>query len=509
MAIITTYWGLDGLIIFTTIMIAAYLYMTRKFKYWKKRGVLEIPPTPFFGNFTECLFLKKSPADYLKQLYDQAKGLRYMGFYIFDKPFLLVRDRELVKNILVKDFNQFNNRYNTADPSDRLGYANLFFMRDESWKTLRVKLTPFFTSGKMKKMFYLMTQCTDHLGAYLDALGLEGNGKEVEVKELTAKFTTDVIGSTAFGLDVNSFKDPNADFRKYGKMIFYYNIVRGFEMLSIFFLPSVVRMARVKMMGEKPTAFLRKVFWETLTERMKSGEKRNDLIDILIELKQNNSDQNINGFEFDGDDLLAQAASFFVAGFEPASTTATFALHELAVHPEIQDRLRKEVLEALDKNDGKITYDMVMSLPYLDMIVSETLRLYPTLGYLNRMPNDTYKVPNSDLVLEKGTPVYISMLGMHLDPQYFPEPHKFDPERFNEENKRNIPPCVYFPFGEGPHACIGNRFGLLQTKLILFKIVSKVKISPSSRTLIPAQVEPKGAMLSPLNNVLYLNLQKL
>lgn len=129
-----------------------------------------------------------------------------------------------------------------------------------------------------------------------DDFMLAGNGKEVEVKELTAKFTTDVIGSTAFGLDVNSFKDPNADFRKYGKMIFYYNIVRGFEMLSIFFLPSVVRMARVKMMGEKPTAFLRKVFWETLTERMKSGEKRNDLIDILIELKQNNSDQNINGF---------------------------------------------------------------------------------------------------------------------------------------------------------------------------------------------------------------------
>lgn len=98
-----------------------------------------------------------------------------------------------------------------------------------------------------------------------------------------------------------------------------------------------------------------------------------------------------------------------------------------------------------------------MTLPYLDMVVSETLRMYPPLGYLNRITVEPYKIPNSNFVLEKDTPVYISMLGMHYDPEYFPNPEKFDPERFSEENKRNIPSCVYFPFGEGPHACIGMR----------------------------------------------------
>lgn len=98
------------------------------------------------------------------------------------------------------------------------------------------------------------------------------------------------------------------------------------------------------------------------------------------------------------------------------------------------------------------------SLPYLDMVISETLRMYPPLGYLNRLATQTYKVPEFNLVIEKGTPVYISMLGLHYDPEYFPNPSKFDPERFNEENKRNRPPCVYFPFGEGPHACIGKEF---------------------------------------------------
>lgn len=69
--------------------------------------------------------------------------------------------------------------------------------------------------------------------------------------------------------------------------------------------------------------------------------------------------------------------------------------------------------------------------------MSETLRMYPPLGYLNRNAVQKYKVPEYDLVIEKDTPVYISMLGLHYDPEYFPNPNKFDPERFNEVNKRN------------------------------------------------------------------------
>lgn len=174
MALITGYLGLDGMIIFMTLMIIAYLYMTRKFNYWKKRGILQMTPTPFFGNFKECLFLKKAPAYFLKEIYDETKELPYVGFYVLDKPFLLINDRELVKNILVKDFSYFSDRYIMADPNDRIGYANLFFMRNPSWKTIRTKLTPFFTSGKMKKMFDLMLECGKHLDDYLDSLKLEG-----------------------------------------------------------------------------------------------------------------------------------------------------------------------------------------------------------------------------------------------------------------------------------------------------------------------------------------------
>ncbi|RLU24065.1 hypothetical protein DMN91_004274 [Ooceraea biroi] len=429
MALITDCWGQDVVIVVAILIIIAYLYMTRNFKYWQKRGILELSPTPFFGNFAQCLFLRRAPADFLKDLYDRAKGLPYVGFYVLDKPFLLLCDRELVKNIMIKDFNQFSDRYSGASPTDRIGYATLFFLQNPAWKIVRNKLSPFFTSGKLKNMFNLMLECGDNLEKYLESLGLEGDGKTIEVIELIGKFTTDIVGSTAYGLNCNSFKYPNTEFRKYARMIFTYTLKRAYELLSVFFLPHIVRMLNMQVFGKETTNFMRKVFWETFTARMESNMKRNDLIDILVELKKTQGNKDIEGFKFDGDDLLAQPASFFSAGSETTAVSVAFLLHQLAVYPDIQTKLRSKILDALSKTNGEITYDMTMSLPYLEMVVSESLRMYPPLGYLNRIANNTYKMPNSDLVVEKGTPIFISMLGMHFDPEYFPNPNKFDPER--------------------------------------------------------------------------------
>nr|XP_012224505.1 PREDICTED: cytochrome P450 6k1-like [Linepithema humile]XP_012224506.1 PREDICTED: cytochrome P450 6k1-like [Linepithema humile]XP_012224507.1 PREDICTED: cytochrome P450 6k1-like [Linepithema humile] len=507
MALITAHWGLDGIIVLTTLVTAAYLFMTRKFNYWKNRGVTELQPTPFFGNFTDCMLFKKSPGYLMKDFYDQGKGLPYLGFFILDKPVLLIRDRELVKDVLIKDFNYFADRYSTADTKDRMGYVNLFFLKNPAWKILRGKLTPFFSSGKLKKMFELMVEVAKNVDTCLESLELVGEGKEMEVKDITAKYSIDMIACTAFGFNVNSLNNPDAEFLKYAKIIFEIDIVRGLEFFAMFFLPSIIKWTGTKSFG-KATEFLREVFWQAINERIKSDVKRHDLIDILIELKKSHGDQDVGGFKFDGDDLVAQAAIFFTGGFESSTTTITFTLYELAVYPEIQDRVRKEIFDALERSDGKITYDMIMSLSYLDMVVSEILRKYPPLPFLDRVTTNTYKVPDSDLVLEKDTPIYVSMLGMHYDPEYFPDPEKFDPERFNEENKRNIPSCAYFPFGEGPHSCIGLRLGLLQSKLGIIKILINYEVTPSRKTLIPMVFDPKALATSPLGGGMYLNIRK-
>ncbi|KAL0103190.1 hypothetical protein PUN28_017495 [Cardiocondyla obscurior] len=509
MALITPYWGLDGIIVVTTLFITLYLYMTRKFNYWKKRGVVEATPTPFFGSFVDCILLKKSPGLFFQELYDQAKGLPYIGFYVLDKPFILIRDRELVKNVLIKDFNSFVDRYGTPDQRDRLGYCNPFFLKNPAWKHLRTKLTPLFTSGKLKKIFELMLECGKNLDAYLKSLDLEDKELEMEVKDLTARFSTDIIGITAYGLNVNSVNNPDAEFRKHGRKIFDFDIIRAFEFLATFFFPPIVSILRLKFFGKETTNFLRDVLWGTITERIKSGAKRNDLIDHLIELRNTYADQDVGGFKYDGDDLVAQAAVFFTAGYETSSSAVSFTLYELAIHPEIQERLRKEIHDALEETDGKITYDMLTKLQYLDMVIAETLRMYPPLPFLDRVTLERYKVPNSDLVLEKNTPIYISMTGMHYDPEYYPDPNKFDPERFTEENKRNRPPCIYFPFGEGPRICIGMRMGLLQTKLAIVTILRNYEVTPSKNTPIPMVIDPKALLTTPVGGGINLNIRKI
>ncbi|KAI4500374.1 hypothetical protein M0802_004336 [Mischocyttarus mexicanus] len=508
MAFITDHWILDVTVIFLLLMITVYFYMTRRFNYWKNRNVMELKPIPFFGNFADCFFLRKCPGDFIMDLHNQSAGLPFMGFYVIDKPFFLVRDPELVKHILVKDFDYFSDKYSMTDQNDRLGWTNLFMIKNPAWKILRTKLTPIFTSGKLKKMFDLMLIVGDDLDTYLESLSLEGKGKTLDIKDLCAKFTTDLIGITAYGFKANSLIDPNAEFRKQGKKIFNFTWFRGFEILVMFFIPSLIKVIRANFFGKESGDFLRRVFWENVNHRKRSGIRKHDLVDLLIELQKNYKGQSFDGFEFDGDDLVAQAAVFFTGGFETSSTTLALSLYELAQQPEIQDRLRKEIMEALEKNDNKVTYEMVTNMPYLHMVVSETLRKYPVFPFIERITGKDYKLPGHDLILEKGTPVYISSMGLQYESQYYPEPNKYNPERFNEENKKDLTPYTYLPFGEGPHMCIGQRLGLLESKFGLTQILRKYQVTPCEKTIIPMRLDPKGFTITALGGI-YLNMSKL
>lgn len=174
MALLTRYFLLDGVIVLSSFIILLYLYMTRKFKYWKNRGVLEVTPTPFIGNFGDCLTTKISAGQWIDDIYNYGAGLPYVGLYIFDRPCLLIRDREIIKSILVRDFNYFQNRFVRASPDDPIGDMNLFMIKNPAWKIIRTKLTPIYTTGRLKRMFELMVEITDDLDVFMKQLNLSG-----------------------------------------------------------------------------------------------------------------------------------------------------------------------------------------------------------------------------------------------------------------------------------------------------------------------------------------------
>jgi len=157
------------------IFIALYLYFTRNFNFWQKLGIPYVKPKPFVGNFKECAFQKVNIGKHLQQIYEQHSDKPYVGIFSFDKPILFIRKVELVKNILVKDFQYFIDRVISFDEKlDTLFSRTLFVIKGQIWRNWRTNLTPVFTSGKMKKMFYLVDTCGKEMADCLEKASNNG-----------------------------------------------------------------------------------------------------------------------------------------------------------------------------------------------------------------------------------------------------------------------------------------------------------------------------------------------
>ncbi|KAJ8683698.1 hypothetical protein QAD02_019490 [Eretmocerus hayati] len=455
------------------------------------------------------LVLISTPEQFVKDLYAKSAGEKMFGFYIFDKPYLMLRDTDLIKDVFIKDFHNFSNKIAAGNDYDKLGDKSVFLTKNPPWKHIRPKLSPIFTSGKLKKMFQLMLEICHDFGEYLENLEIDDKiGKPIEVKEMFAKFTTDLIGTTAFGMKFNSLLDPNAEFRKRGKQIFETSYRRYLELIAIFLAPPLRIFTKPTFFEKNNSKFLSDTFWNVINHRMTTGIKRADFIDLLIDIKKSQDDDFSNSYKLDDDDLVAQAAIFFSGGFETSATTSSFVLYEIAKNQEIQTKLRNEILNGLEETSGKITYELVTNMPYADMVIQESMRIYPILSWLDRVAENDYTFSGTDITIKKGTPVILPTRALQMDPELFHDPEIFDPERFSPENKGSIVPMSYFPFGKGPRNCVGGRLGMIQIKLALIKVLSKYEISHCKDTVDPIVLD-NFTIFTLARGDLFLNLRKI
>ena len=154
--------------IITATFLALYFHFTRNFTFWQKLGIPYVKPTPFVGNLKNCVFQKQNIGEVLQQIYKEHSDKPYVGIFTFDKPSLLIRDVELVKNILVKDSQSFIDRIISFDKKlDPLFSKSLLVSKGKLWRHLRTNLTPVFTSRKMKMMFHLTDTCGKELAECL------------------------------------------------------------------------------------------------------------------------------------------------------------------------------------------------------------------------------------------------------------------------------------------------------------------------------------------------------
>nr|QTM97422.1 Cytochrome P450 [Sitophilus oryzae] len=483
-------------IIFVAV-ICAIAYMKWINTYWKRRGLIQIEPDLFFGNVRKTIFGDTSLSTSVLQRYNTFKvaNSKHGGIYIFTNPVYMPIDPAIIKNIMLRDFSHFVNRGSYHTPEDILS-MNLVNMENEAWKNLRAKLTPTFTSGKMKMMFETLVEKTGGLekafGEYADSL------EPCAVKDVLGRFTTDVIGSCGFGIECNSLEDPENIFRKVGKRVIEPKLSK-FIFTSLFPWRLLGKL-KYKRSGNAVANFFINLVQDTIKHRESNRIYRKDFMQLLLELKNtgtvsDNSEYisqkstRVTKQGISVNEIIAQCFIFFVAGFETSSTAMTFALLELAQNQDIQNKLRKEIEDVLLVHDGKVTYEAVMEMKYLDMVVNEAMRKYPPVPVISRMCNRRYEVPGTDVVIEKGIRVHFPVYGLHRDPDYYPNPEVFNPENFSEENKAKRPEFTFLPFGEGPRMCIGLRFGLLQAKVGLISVIRNFNFTLSKRTQFPLKME--------------------
>ncbi|XP_077893433.1 cytochrome P450 3A9-like isoform X1 [Ictidomys tridecemlineatus] len=463
-------------------LVLLYLYGTYSHGLFRKLGIPGPTPLPLFGTL---LYYRKGFWQYDVQCHE--KYGKMWGLYDGQQPVLVITDPEMIKTVLVKEcYSVFTNRPVVLP----LGFLQkaLFAARDEEWKRLRVLLSPVFSSGKLKEMLPIINKYGDALVKYLSQEVKKG--EPVTVKEILGSYNMDVIVSTCFGVNVNSLNNPQDPFVKKAKKALRLDVFHPvFLIIMIFpFLRPVFQALSVYEFSKSVLDFFKNAVMRMKQKRLENKEKhRIDFLQLMID-SQNSQDkepyQGLSDLE-----IAAQSIIFILAGYETTSTTLSFIMYLLATHPDVQKKLQQEIDETFP-NKAPVTYDVLFEMKYLDMVVNETLRLYPIAERTSRVCKKDVEL--NGVHIPKGTNVAIPIYSLHQNPTYWPEPEKFYPERFSKKNKENINPYIYMPFGNGPRNCIGMRFALMSMKLALIRLLQNFFFHPCKETQIPLKLSKKS-----------------
>ncbi|XP_068239069.1 cytochrome P450 3A2-like [Palaemon carinicauda] len=448
-----------------------WLYSKHRLSYWAKLGIPSPPALPFFGNFLNIVLGKPGRWDFDEKVYRKYSKGGIGGAYNFLSPIIYISEPELIRQILVKDFDHFSERqsFNSYHENDRAMNEMLFNANGEKWKTLRSLMSPTFTSGKLKNMFHLVCEKADALHAF--CLKEAATKPFVNVKKACGRFTIDTIASCAFGLECNSFDDENAVFPAKVQPFFEAGFFRMILFAVATSLPYLTGFMDLGIFP-KEKFFFQDVAEQTLAARRK-GNKRGDFLDLLLEAQaseEKDSEDQTKPKVLDDTTIISQSILFIIVGYDTTATTISIASFLISKSPEIQQRLRQELQEMIRK-EGKLTYQGIMEAKFLDACLMETLRLYPPAPNIERVCSKDYHIAGTNITVRKGDIVEVPLWSIHHDEKYWPDPEVFNPDRFMPQNKADILPYTHMPFGYGPRNCIAMRFALMEAKVALSKLV--------------------------------------
>ncbi|XP_029992926.1 thromboxane-A synthase [Sphaeramia orbicularis] len=513
-----------------------YWYSVYPFSVLSKCGIKHPKPVPFYGN----IFMFRQ--GFFNPISDLIKTHgRVCGYYLGRRPVVVIADPDLLKQVLVRDFSSFPNRnsfrFATKPMSDCL-----LLLKNEEWKRVRSILTPSFSASKMKEMVPLINTATEALMNNLNVYA--ESGEAFDIHRCFGCFTMDVIASVAFATQVDSQNNPDDPFVHHAQMFFSFSFFRPIMLLFIAFpfimapLAGLIPNKRRDQMNQFFISSIRKIIKQR--EEQPPEQRRRDFLQLMLDARNSKTEECVplehfdTGSHSDGlghssqqttpsasherlkphqsqepptrrppkktmseDEVVGQAFVFLLAGYETSSNTLAFTCYLLALHPECQRKVQDEVDDFFTRHDSP-DYTNVQELKYLDMVLSEALRLYPPGFRFARDIEHDCEVNGQRL--PKGAWLEIPAGFLHHDPEHWPEPEKFIPERFTPEAKASRHPFVYLPFGAGPRNCVGMRLAQLEIKMALVCLFHRFSIVSCSETKVPLELK-SSSTLGPKNGI--------
>ncbi|KAH8294483.1 hypothetical protein KR018_012295 [Drosophila ironensis] len=309
----------------------------------------------------------------------------------------------------------------------------------------------------------------------------------------------DIIAETAMGVKINAQKQPDFPYVQSVKLASemmaerFMNPVQRVDPTMKIFYPRLF--AKLTKAIESMHHFTNTVITERRDQLQKEiakgtydatvgsavddvGQKRRmALLDVLLQ-------STINGVPLTNEDIREEVNTFMFEGHDTTTSSISFTCYLLARHPEVQARVFQEIRDVIgDDKSVPVNMKILGELKYLEMVIKESLRLYPSVPMIGR--HITHDTVLDGKLIPANTDVLILIYHAQRDPDYFPEPEKFLPERFSLERKGEIDPFAYTPFSAGPRNCIGQKFAMLEMKSTISKLVRHFELLPLGEEVRP------------------------
>jgi cytochrome P450 len=398
----------------------------------------------------DMLAFRRDPLRFLTRLAREHGDI--VSFRLGPQRALLLNHPELIKDALVTRADYFH-KGRALQRSKRLLGEGLLTSEGEHHRRQRRLAQPAFHRKRIESYGAVMVEYAARDSARWRA------GETLDMTHEMMHLTLAIVGKTLFDADVESEADEIGGALTELLELFQMLLLPYSEYLERLPLPANRRFTRAR-------AKLDAVIYRIINERRASGADRGDLLSMLL-LAQD--EEGASGGMTD-EQIRDEALTIFLAGHETTANALAWTWYLLAQNPDAEARLHAE-LDAVLVGGRLPTVADLPQLSYTEMVLAESMRLYPPAWTIGRLAVREYAV--GEHVAPEGTLVLLSQYVMHRDPRFFPDPLRFDPERFAPEAKEARPPYAYFPFGGGARRCIGEGFAWMEGTLIIAAIARR------------------------------------